>query len=266
MSKIIQFFLFLFILINMGIFFRDLHEKKAEKVYGMVSLKYPEKPTEIIAIKKTLSSKCEKWLKLRLEDMLKGCKDCEVTNNQCVDELPKNYVGVFEQEDIGVSYIYKPSTYPEVLVLEHFPEQGFGKICQIEKMSFNKAVCIETAIGKAANQPKVYAVIAMEYPEGVATLTSIKQVSISECNPWRQEYYQAMADNCKDCTFLINECSEHYPAVYAGVFEQKSIGIPYIYKPFLYPEVIIAEGSIIEAFDQLCEIGKGDFEKAVCIE
>lgn len=147
MWKPVKFVVGFAILLAIGTFYgkfqNAVDESSEAKMYGVISLEYPDSTVKMTSIKETPASKCEKWRLEYFEAMIEKCKGCKILVNQCLKDQPKEYVGVFEKQKMSVSYIYKPYKYPEVTVVEGLPEGGFEKICNIEKSNFEKAVCIE---------------------------------------------------------------------------------------------------------------------------
>ncbi len=114
-------------------------------------------------------------------------------------------------------------------------------------------------------EPQVYSHIAYYIPAQNATMTMVKQTLQSECEKWREEYFNASIEQCKGCEVLKNECSSIISNELLLAFQGKDISSPYILKPYSSPELTILKGFPDSAFSQMCSIHKESLKNTVCI-
>ncbi len=69
-----------------------------------------------------------------------------------------------------------------------------------------------------------------------------------------------------ECTVISNESTETIPKIYLDAFEKKNIGVPYMYRPYSYPEIMVYKGLPEEALDKMCELGKQSLSTTECFK
>ena len=111
-----------------------------------------------------------------------------------------------------------------------------------------------------------YVYISFSFPGDSIKTVIIKKTPASKCEKWRSEYFEAANEQCVGCTVLANDCREDIPDALLKAFEQKHTVLPYIYKPYKYPEVIGYLGLPNGAFSKLCENEKNSLQTATCYE
>lgn len=115
------------------------------------------------------------------------------------------------------------------------------------------------------NEEKNYVFISFLYPNEIKSIF-IKETPKSKCEQWRNDYFIASNEKCKNCTILVNECKKTIKEKYKEAFNQKKIDVPYVYKPFKYPEILINEGLPKDSFSLLCSMSKKSLETSMCYE
>lgn len=134
--------LFLLIFSFIGLISDNFQESKEEKRYSYISLAYSDE-IEVIQIKETPKSQCEKWRNDYFTAGKEKCDWCEVLANDCRKEIPEIYHMAFQQKDIEPSYIYKPYKYPEIMVFKGLPEDKFSQMCSMAKGSLATSTCFK---------------------------------------------------------------------------------------------------------------------------
>ena len=122
---------------------------------------------------------------------------------------------------------------------------------------FNKAA-------KDKEEQKLYVHLSFESPNQAMIMTIVKRTPKSECEEWRNDYFQANQENCKGCKVIHNECTDTISERYIRALDNKDIGTAYILKPYSYPEIIVIDGLPEEHFEQACNIHKKSLESTIC--
>ncbi len=115
-------------------------------------------------------------------------------------------------------------------------------------------------------EEKLYSYISFEFPGGEIKSTQIKEIPKSRCQQIREAYYQASLEKCVGCKVLANDCRKDIPLEYSKAFNKENIGIPYIFKPYTFPEITFFVGLPKGAFSQLCTMEKENLSTTFCIE
>lgn len=111
-----------------------------------------------------------------------------------------------------------------------------------------------------------YAYISFSFPETNIRTTLIKKTPESQCEKWRNDYFEASMAQCQDCNVIVNECRTEITELEQKAFEQQDINRSYIYKPYNFPEVSMYSRLQDGMFDQVCEMAKNSLESTVCFE
>jgi hypothetical protein len=117
-----------------------------------------------------------------------------------------------------------------------------------------------------AKEEKMYSYISFEFPGGEISTIQIKEIPQSRCEAIREEYFQASFAQCNGCKVLFNECRKQKPDLFAKAVSSLDVGLPYIFKPYKFPEVTFFKGFPSEAFPQMCDMEKESLASSVCVQ
>jgi len=147
MWKAIKLIFGLLVLLAIGLgygkFNKAVQEQQEETFYSYISFSYPGNVVSSVHIKRTPKSKCEKWRRDYFEASMGECKGCVVLANDCRREIAEIYEKALQQQELDISYIYKPYTYPEVSVFKGLPDDAFSQLCEMEIDSLESTTCFE---------------------------------------------------------------------------------------------------------------------------
>ncbi len=141
MKKIIKLLLCLALFAFIGFFVKNFKESQQNINYVIVSHDFPNGIRSSI-IKAVPESKCDKFLKEYFNAANSECSNCTVIYNKCSSKVPNEYEGVLKRKTIGVKYVYKPFSYPEVVTLENTTKEIFEQFCSLHKSSFVESECV----------------------------------------------------------------------------------------------------------------------------
>ena len=113
---------------------------------------------------------------------------------------------------------------------------------------------------------KMYSYISFEFPGGEISTIQIKEIPESRCEAIRDEYFQATNAQCNECKVLFNECRRQKPELFSKAVSSLDTGLPYIFKPYKFPEVTFFKGFPDEAFPQMCDMEKQSLASSVCVQ
>ena len=88
----------------------------------------------------------------------------------------------------------------------------------------------------------------------------------SRCEIIREEYFQAAYAQCNECTVLFNECRTKKPDQFTKAVSGLDAGLPYIFKPYKFPEVTFFKGFPAEIFPQMCDMEKESLASSLCVQ
>ncbi|VUD53998.1 hypothetical protein TDB9533_01948 [Thalassocella blandensis] len=115
-------------------------------------------------------------------------------------------------------------------------------------------------------EEKMYSYISFEFPGGEISTVQIKEMPESRCEIVREEYFHASYAQCNECKVLFNECRREKPDLFSKAVSGHKVGIPYIFKPYKFPEVTFFKGFPSEAFPQMCNMEKESLASSVCVQ
>lgn len=109
--------------------------------YVLVKIKYANNLTSV-TIKKVPSDLCTAKLEETATQGLKGCGQCELTQKECLSQMPSEYTGIFENAKISQPYIAIDVKYPERHIMIDPPEGVFNKMCEAMKEKRPSTICV----------------------------------------------------------------------------------------------------------------------------
>lgn len=141
--KVIKTILSLGVILFIGYGFYQWKLTTEVRSYMLVRVGFPQNDLIGVMIKEAPQSVCFDKLDELIDIVLSECSECTIESQECYDELPSSYEGIFENESLAFPYVAIDMEYPERHIMYNLPDGGFNEYCRHMKRSNQNTVCIE---------------------------------------------------------------------------------------------------------------------------
>ncbi len=139
--KYVKMGLVVVLLLLFGYLYNHFSIDSEENHFSLVELKYPNDMISV-TIKRVPASICMNKAEETAEEGLKGCAPCQVLRKECMSELPDEFIGIYENQQIAYPYVAVNVKYPERHIGLNMPEGVFEQLCEHMKQQYSDTLCI----------------------------------------------------------------------------------------------------------------------------